>query len=88
MRIIYSFILYLFTPFVILRLIWLGFRNPDYWDRWAERFGFPDKITSHGKVIWVHAVSVGEVQAARPLINNLLQEYPDYKILITTMTPT
>lgn len=88
MRIIYSLILYLFTPFVILRLVWLGFRNPDYWDRWAERFGFTDKITLHDKVIWVHAVSVGEVQAARPLINNLLQEYPDYKILITTMTPT
>ncbi len=88
MRLIYSFILYLFTPFVVLRLIWLGFRNPDYWDRWAERFGFPDKITSHDKVIWVHAVSVGEVQAARPLINNLLQEYSDCKILITTMTPT
>lgn len=88
MRIIYSFILYLFTPFVVLRLIWLGFRNHDYWDRWAERFGFPDKITSHDKVIWVHAVSVGEVQAARPLINGMLQEYSDCKILITTMTPT
>ena len=88
MRRIYSFILYLIVPFVVLRLFWLGFRNPDYRRRWKERFGFPDKITSHDKVIWLHAVSVGEVQASRPLVNGLLDEYPDYKILITTMTPT
>ena len=88
MRRIYSFILYLIVPFVVLRLFWLGFRNPDYRRRWKERFGFPDKITSHDKLIWLHAVSVGEVQASRPLVNGLLDEYPDYKILITTMTPT
>ena len=88
MRRIYSFILYLIVPFVVLRLFWLGFRNPDYRRRWKERFGFPDKITSHDKLIWLHAVSVGEVQASRPLVNALLEEYPDYKILITTMTPT
>ena len=88
MRRIYSFFLYLIVPFVVLRLFWLSFRNPDYRRRWKERFGFPDKITSHDKVIWLHAVSVGEVQASRPLVNALLDEYPDYRILITTMTPT
>jgi len=88
LRRIYSFILYLIVPFVVLRLFWLGFLNPDYRRRWKERFGFPDKITSHNKLIWLHAVSVGEVQASRPLVNALLEEYSDYKILITTMTPT
>jgi len=88
LRRIYSFVLYPLIPFVILRLFWLGFRNPDYRRRWKERFGFPDKISSHDKIIWLHAVSVGEVQASRPLVNGLLDEYPDYKILITTMTPT
>ena len=39
-------------------------------------------------MIWLHAVSVGEVQAARPLVNALLEEYPNFRILITTMTPT
>ncbi len=43
---------------------------------------------SHDKIIWLHAVSVGEVQAATPLVNGLLEEYPDFRILITTMTPT
>ena len=88
MRRIYSFIIYLLIPFVVLRLFWLGFRNPDYRRRWKERFGFTDKITSHDKIIWLHAVSVGEVQASRPLVNGLLEEYSDYKILVTTMTPT
>ncbi len=72
----------------MLRLFWLGSRNPDYRSRWTERFGFPNKITSHDKIIWLHAVSVGEVQAARPLVNALMDEYSDCRILITTMTPT
>ena len=88
MRIAYSIVLYLLAPLVVFRLFWLGFRNPDYRSRWTERFGFPDKIISHDKMIWLHAVSVGEVQAARPLVNALLEEYPDFRILITTMTPT
>ncbi len=88
MRRIYSFFLYPLIPFVVLRLLWLGFRNPDYRRRWKERFGCPDKITSHDKIIWLHAVSVGEAQASRPLVNGLLEEYSDYKILVTTMTPT
>lgn len=88
MRIAYSIVLYLLAPLVVFRLFWLGSRNPDYRSRWTERFGFPDKIISHDKMIWLHAVSVGEVQAARPLVNALLEEYPDFRILITTMTPT
>ena len=88
MRRIYSFILYLSVPFVLLRLFWLGFRNPDYRRRWNERFGLLDKVTSYDKIIWLHAVSVGEVQVSKPLVNRLLEEYSDYKILVTTMTPT
>jgi len=88
LRVVYSFVLYLLAPLVVLRLFWLGHRNPDYRSRWTERFGFPDKIMSDDKLIWLHAVSVGEVQAARPLVNGLLEEYPDFRIVITTMTPT
>lgn len=87
MRYIYSFITYLLLPFVILKLCWSSVRNPDYRRRWPERFGFISG--QHDRpVIWVHAVSVGEVQAAVPLINRLLERYPDHSIVITTMTPT
>ena len=87
MRYIYSLITYLLLPFVVLKLCWSSLRNPDYRRRWPERFGFI--AGNHDRpVIWVHAVSVGEVQAAVPLINRLLDRYPDHEIVITTMTPT
>jgi 3-deoxy-D-manno-octulosonic-acid transferase len=38
--------------------------------------------------VWVHAVSVGEVNAAAPLINALLRQYPQQQLLVTTITPT
>lgn len=40
------------------------------------------------KIIWVHAVSVGETRAASPLLKKLRQKYPDYKILLTNVTET
>lgn len=87
MRHIYSFIAYLLLPFVLLRLCWTSLRNPDYRQRWPERFGFITPVFD-GPVIWIHAVSVGEVQAAVPLINRLLYAYPEHGIVVTTMTPT
>jgi len=47
-------------------------------------FGFPKLQDS----IWIHAVSVGEVQAAVPLIHVLMQRFPLQKIIVTTVTPT
>ena len=38
--------------------------------------------------IWLHAASVGEVNAATPLIHAIHKRYPDKKILVTTITPT
>jgi 3-deoxy-D-manno-octulosonic-acid transferase len=38
--------------------------------------------------VWVHAVSVGEVNAAAPLINALLRRQPEQRLLVTTITPT
>lgn len=87
MRILYSSLLYLLTPFVLLRLIWRGFRAPKYWRHWGQRFGFV-AANSGTAPIWVHAVSVGEVQAAVPLLRALLKRYPEVPLLVTTTTPT
>jgi len=38
--------------------------------------------------IWVHAVSVGEVMAAHPLVRELRKRYPDRKVLLSTVTVT
>lgn len=62
-------------------------RAPEYLRRWPERFGVIDPAVGE-KVIWVHAVSVGEVQAAEPLIRALLEKYPGHTLLVTTVTPT
>jgi len=86
MRHVYSLILYLLIPLAIHRLLWRGLKNHGYWRRWGERFGFVRRETD--PVIWVHAVSVGEVRATLPLVRALQREYPGYRVLVTTMTPT
>ena len=87
MRLAYTFLLYLFAPFVLLRLAWRGLRAPAYLRRWPERFGFIEPPLGEN-VIWLHAVSVGEVQAAEPVIRALIDRHPEYSILVTTVTPT
>ncbi len=75
-------------PLVLLRLFLLGSKNPAYRQRWKERFGFLSWRKVNNPVIWIHAVSVGEVNAANPFINNLLEHYPNHLLLVTTVTPT
>lgn len=85
MRRIYTFFLYLFMPLIILRLLFKSRKNRAYRQRIAERFAFnksiPQKID-----IWLHAVSLGEVVAATPLIDAFLQS--KHRVLVTTMTPS
>lgn len=87
MRRLYSIVLYAITPFVLVRLFWRSRRNPAYRRRIGERFAhFPP--LGRPVRLWVHAVSVGEVIAAAPLIRRLLEVYPQYPLLVTTTTPT
>jgi len=88
MYLIYSLVLFLLLPLVLIRLYFRSFKNPEYLNRWQERFGFIPKLDSGKDVIWIHAVSVGEVQASRPLVDYLQQHYPACQILLTTTTPT
>ncbi len=87
MRTLYTLLLYLLAPVALLRLAWRGLRAPVYWRRWPERFGAIEPTVGE-RVIWVHAVSVGEVQAAEPVIQALLERYPEYSVLVTTVTST
>lgn len=83
----WSFVIYLLTPYLIWHLLWRGIRYPAYWRRWHERFGYLEPLRGH-RVIWVHAVSVGEVRSSAALISRLMALYPEHRILVTTMTPT
>ncbi|MEK7738110.1 MAG: 3-deoxy-D-manno-octulosonic acid transferase, partial [Pseudomonadota bacterium] len=86
-RLIYTLLLLLLLPWVLLHLLWRGRRQRDYLQRWGERFGFYSNRPP-APLIWLHAVSVGETRAAQPLIALLRQRWPDYRILFTHMTPT
>jgi 3-deoxy-D-manno-octulosonic-acid transferase len=86
-RHLYSILLYLATPLVLLRLSWRGTKNPAYWRRWPERFGW-FRTPALQAPLWLHAVSVGEAQAAAPLVKALLQHYPSRSLVVTTTTPT
>ncbi|MCC5811229.1 MAG: lipid IV(A) 3-deoxy-D-manno-octulosonic acid transferase [Ectothiorhodospiraceae bacterium] len=87
MRLLYIALVYLLTPLLPLYLLWRGIREPAYRKRWAERFGHvPSDVPSD--CLWVHAASVGEVQAAARFIRALQQTYPRIPVLVTTMTPT
>lgn len=84
---IYSVMGYAALPFVMGKLLWRSRKAPAYRLRWAERLGtFPHTPRPGG--VWIHAVSVGEVMAAIPVIQRLLDERPDLPLTITTMTPT
>jgi 3-deoxy-D-manno-octulosonic-acid transferase len=85
-RFLYNLLTYLLLiPFAFYWLV-KGIGNRSYLDRLPQRFGFG--FPKIGGCIWVHAVSVGEVQAAVPLIKSLIARFPNQKLLVTTVTPT
>jgi 3-deoxy-D-manno-octulosonic-acid transferase len=87
MRILYDFFTYLISPFLLLHIIVRAFEDRNYLYRVTERFGIYSKGIE-GEVIWVHAVSFGEVKAASPLVRELIKAYPSKQILFTCTTPT
>ncbi len=86
-RFLYTLTMYLVTPVIVYRLAVRGLRYREYYARWRERFGW-FKAPGFRDSIWVHAVSVGEVNAAEPLIEALMRRYAGHAFVITTVTPT
>ena len=83
----YNIALMVLIPVVFVRYLIKGFRNPAYWKRLGERFGFVKDDLTPGK-LWVHAVSVGEVNAAVPLIRKQLEIRGIRSVVVTCATPT
>ena len=86
-RLLYSLLVYLATPLVLVRLLWRARKQPEYLQNLDERWALYRKPAAQ-KLIWVHAVSVGETRAAQPLIEALQNAWPEHRILLTGMTPT
>ena len=87
LRAAYSAALYLLAPVTVYHLIWRGFRQQAYFQRWSERYASYD-AARRMRTLWLHAVSVGEVNAAVPLVAALRRARPDLRLLVTTITPT
>ena len=83
-RLLYSFLIYLALPLILLRLATRSFREKGYRRFLTERFGW-FRTETPGEVIWIHAVSAGETIAAVPLVQWLVDA--GYHCLITNMTP-
>jgi 3-deoxy-D-manno-octulosonic-acid transferase len=87
LRGLYSLVIRLALPVSLYYLIWRGLRQREYFDRWSERFALY-RIPPLDDCLWLHAVSVGEVNAAIPLVNALRARHPGRTLLVTTTTPT
>ena len=85
MRVIYTWLIRLAVPFAFAVVLWRGVRDRSYWQGLAERFGFVRPLPSPS--IWLHAVSLGEMSAAAPLVRALHARYPQLPLVLTAATP-
>ncbi|MEK6302150.1 MAG: 3-deoxy-D-manno-octulosonic acid transferase [Acidobacteriota bacterium] len=90
MYLLYSFALALLFILLLPRFIYQARKHGKYAASFKQRMGrLPDSLASDQReTIWVHAVSVGEFQAARPLIERLRSEMPEARIVVSTITLT
>ena len=84
---VYILASYFLTPMLLLYLVWRSLHEPEYRHRWRERLVLSLPHIRPGGIV-LHAASVGEVNAATPLIRALLLRYPALPLAVTCFTPT
>ncbi|WP_153915095.1 lipid IV(A) 3-deoxy-D-manno-octulosonic acid transferase [Shewanella sp. TC10] len=82
---LYSLLLYVLSPLVVMYFAFRGIKSPAYRQRWGERFGLTSLSSSD---VLIHSVSMGETLAAIPLIKTLMAQHPQLTFTITTTSPT
>ena len=85
-RFIYTFLIILSLPFALLRILLKDTKSSSWIRKLKNQLGYAPKTS--GKVIWFHCVSVGEFNAAKPLIDKIFLQFPLHQIVITTTTIT
>jgi 3-deoxy-D-manno-octulosonic-acid transferase len=85
LRFIYSWLIRFAAPFAFAVVLWRGVRDRGYWQGLAERFGLGRPLPHPS--IWLHAVSLGEMSAAAPLVRALHSRYPQLALVVTAATP-
>ena len=89
MYFLYSFLLTLGVVALLPRFIFDAFRHGKYVAGLRERLGGLPAVETGGRpVVWLHCVSVGETQAARPLARAILERLPSHALVVSTTTAT
>lgn len=88
MRWLYNFLFTLAIPIDGLRLCLRALKMPGAQRRWSQRLALGLNIPQDKPIIWLHAVSLGEVNLSVPLVEAILAQYPNHHLLITTTTLT
>jgi 3-deoxy-D-manno-octulosonic-acid transferase len=81
---IYFFALIAYSPKIVYRAI----KQKRYRRGWAQRLGKVTRKTPAKKCLWIHAVSVGEVNATKTIVAELKKRLSDYEIVISATTDT
>jgi 3-deoxy-D-manno-octulosonic-acid transferase len=84
---VYVLLTWLALPFAVATEAWKSLRNPESRGRLAQRLGYVKALPRPG-CLWVHAVSVGEVQAAASLVQALRARHVELPVVLSTVTPT
>lgn len=85
MFIIYTILLSIGFLAFLPRFLFQKKYRASFWQRMGR---LPDFDAEGKPVVWLHTVSVGETQAARPLVSEILENFPDYKLVVSTTTLT
>ncbi|HEX8117087.1 MAG TPA: glycosyltransferase N-terminal domain-containing protein, partial [Pyrinomonadaceae bacterium] len=89
MYLLYSILLGVGVLALLPRFLFDALRHGKYAAGFAERAGRLPKFDAGGRpVVWLHCVSVGEAQAARPLARAVLERYPGHALVVSTTTLT
>jgi 3-deoxy-D-manno-octulosonic-acid transferase len=80
----YLFAAAVISPMILYRMV----RQRRYRIGWGNRLGRIRRKNPDKKCIWIHAVSVGEVNATRTIIDELRNKFPEFEIVVSTTTDT
>ena len=83
---IYNLLQIIVLPFFILYLIYRWLANKNIFGSLSERLGFVRKSPKNKKILWFHAVSVGEVLSIQEMIKKIKSDKPDTFIYLTVGT--
>ena len=88
MYLAYSLLLSVGLLVLIPYFLYQALAHGKYLEGLRQRLGSLSPMAGQRSLIWLHCVSVGETQAARPLVERLCKEFPDHALVVSTITRT